>query len=125
MPLSRNLSLVLAISTPFFFLFFLSYPRRFVCPGFVDTHVHAPQYTFTGTGYGIPLLEWLNKYTFSIESRFRDLEFASLVYPKGPSSPLSPISLELRVSCVALSEEWHDHSVVFCDYSPRGVQVLV
>ena len=49
--------------------------------GFVDTHCHAPQYAFVGTGR-IPLLEWLQKYTFPTESKFSDLEFARNVYKK-------------------------------------------
>ena len=48
-------------------------------PGMIDTHVHAPQFAFTGTGYDLPLLEWLNKYTFPCESRFKDLDFARKV----------------------------------------------
>lgn len=27
-------------------------------PGFIDTHVHAPQYAFAGNGLDLPLLEW-------------------------------------------------------------------
>ena len=51
-------------------------------PGFVDTHIHAPQYVFTGTGYDLPLLDWLEKYTFPSESRFRNVEFARVAYRK-------------------------------------------
>jgi len=56
--------------------------RQFLIPGFVDTHIHAPQYVFTGTGYDLPLLQWLEKYTFPAESRFRNTEFASDAYRK-------------------------------------------
>ena len=31
--------------------------NQFLIPGFVDTHIHAPQYVFTGTGYDRTLLE--------------------------------------------------------------------
>lgn len=51
-------------------------------PGLVDTHIHAPQYVFTGTGYDLPLLQWLEKYTFPSESRFRNKEFAEHAYRK-------------------------------------------
>ena len=37
---------------------------QFLMPGFVDTHIHAPQYRFTGTGFDKQLLEWLETYTF-------------------------------------------------------------
>lgn len=49
-------------------------------PGMVDTHIHAPQYSYAGTGLDMTLLEWLNTYTFPVESRFKDLEFAHRVY---------------------------------------------
>lgn len=49
-------------------------------PGMVDTHIHAPQYSYAGTGLDMTLLQWLNTYTFPVESRFKDLEFAHKVY---------------------------------------------
>lgn len=51
-------------------------------PGLVDTHIHAPQYVYTGTGYDKQLLEWLETYTFPIESKFKDLEFARDAYTR-------------------------------------------
>ena len=51
-------------------------------PGLVDTHVHASQYVFTGTGYDLPLMEWLSKYTFPAEAQFKDVHFAKDVYRK-------------------------------------------
>lgn len=65
-----------------FVVFSLFYFRQFLIPGFVDTHIHAPQYVFTGTGYDLPLLQWLEKYTFPSESRFGNTEFAKDVYRK-------------------------------------------
>ena len=53
---------------------------RFLVPGLIDTHAHAPQYAQLGTGTDLPLLEWLNKYTFPTESRFADPVFARRVY---------------------------------------------
>ena len=44
--------------------------RGFLVPGFVDTHTHAPQYFFTGKGYDLQLLDWLNTYTFPAEAKF-------------------------------------------------------
>jgi len=57
-------------------------PPSFIVPGFVDTHTHAPQYVFTGTAMDLPLLDWLNKYTFPTESKFRDEAYARKVYSK-------------------------------------------
>jgi guanine deaminase len=42
-----------------------------ISPGFVDTHLHAPQLEMIGS-YGGHLLEWLNRYTFPTEAKFRD-----------------------------------------------------
>lgn len=54
--------------------------HEFLMPGLVDTHIHAAQYSYAGTGLDLPLLEWLNTYTFPAESRFKDLDFANSVY---------------------------------------------
>lgn len=51
-------------------------------PGLVDTHIHASQYSYCGTALDMPLLQWLNTYTFPVESRFKDLKFAQEVYTK-------------------------------------------
>lgn len=55
--------------------------RKMLVPGFVDTHTHAPQYRFAGCGH-IPLLQWLEKYTFPTEDKFKNLEFSQKAYPK-------------------------------------------
>lgn len=49
-------------------------------PGMIDTHIHAPQYVNAGMALDLPLLGWLNKYTFPTESRFKDVDFARKVY---------------------------------------------
>lgn len=49
-------------------------------PGFVDCHTHAPQFPNLGLGLDRPLLEWLEKYTFPLEKRYSDVEFAAKVY---------------------------------------------
>jgi len=47
-------------------------------PGFVDTHLHAPQLEMIGS-YGGHLLEWLNRYTFPTEGKFSDAGHATKV----------------------------------------------
>ncbi|XP_072244282.1 guanine deaminase [Leuresthes tenuis] len=54
--------------------------HEFFIPGMIDTHIHASQYSYAGTALDLPLLQWLNTYTFPVESRFKDLEFAQKVY---------------------------------------------
>jgi guanine deaminase len=46
----------------------------------VDTHTHAPQYANIGLGLDLPLLEWLERYTFPTESKFIDTELAARIY---------------------------------------------
>lgn len=43
--------------------------NAFLLPGFIDTHLHAPQYLYAGTALDEPLMVWLEKYTFQSESR--------------------------------------------------------
>jgi guanine deaminase len=46
-----------------------------ILPGFVDTHVHSPQFDVIGS-YGTELLDWLNNYTFPAERRYADPDVA-------------------------------------------------
>jgi guanine deaminase len=55
-------------------------PLQFLLPGFIDTHFHAPQYTFTGVGTDLPLFDWLSTYTFPCERLFGDKQHAEAVY---------------------------------------------
>ncbi|MEH6582966.1 MAG: guanine deaminase [Halioglobus sp.] len=50
-------------------------PNSLIMPGFIDSHVHYPQ-TEMIAAYGEQLLEWLNTYTFPVESQFSDPEYA-------------------------------------------------
>ncbi|MFN3546657.1 MAG: guanine deaminase [Mesorhizobium sp.] len=49
-------------------------------PGFVDLHIHAPQYAQLGRGLDVPLEVWLHKYTFPLEARYADIAFATRIY---------------------------------------------
>lgn len=49
-------------------------------PGFLDLHMHAPQWAQSGTALDRPLEVWLNEYTFPLEARFKDMDFAEAVY---------------------------------------------
>ncbi|MBF6604879.1 MAG: amidohydrolase family protein [Chloroflexi bacterium] len=41
-----------------------------VLPGLVDLHAHVPQLSNAGLGFGLPLLEWLERYIFPLERAF-------------------------------------------------------
>jgi guanine deaminase len=49
---------------------------HFALPGFVDLHVHAPQYPQLGMALDVPLETWLSTFTFPLEARYADLDFA-------------------------------------------------
>jgi guanine deaminase len=49
-----------------------------IVPGFVDAHVHLPQYAIMGKGTG-KLLTWLKTYTYPEEARFSDPEYAARI----------------------------------------------
>lgn len=49
---------------------------HFMLPGLVDLHIHAPQYPQLGQALDEPLEVWLDKYTFPLEARYADLDFA-------------------------------------------------
>ena len=52
----------------------------YLLPGFVDLHVHAPQYPQLGSALDVPLEVWLQKYTFPLEARYADAAFARTNY---------------------------------------------
>ena len=54
--------------------------NNLILQSFSDMHLHAPQYPMLGMGMDMPLIEWLNTYTFPTESRFADNEHARNVY---------------------------------------------
>ena len=52
------------------------YRDRLIVSGFIDTHIHFPQ-TEMIASYGEQLLEWLSTYTFPVEGKFSDRNYAS------------------------------------------------
>lgn len=60
----------------------VDYGDKLIIPGFVDLHLHAPQFANRGLGVDKELLEWLKVYTFPEESRYSDLDFAKKAYEK-------------------------------------------
>lgn len=56
----------------------IAYPDKLIMPGFIDTHIHFPQMEVIAS-YGVQLLEWLNKYTFPAEGKFKDKAYAQSI----------------------------------------------
>ncbi|XP_032673661.1 guanine deaminase [Odontomachus brunneus] len=53
---------------------------QFLIPGFIDCHTHAVQFPNLGMGYDRSLLDWLETYTFPLEKRYSDINFATQVF---------------------------------------------
>ncbi|MCL2695333.1 MAG: amidohydrolase family protein [Clostridiales bacterium] len=53
---------------------------KLILQSFCDMHLHAPQFAMLGMGMDLPLLDWLNAYTFRTEAQFADLDYAREVY---------------------------------------------
>lgn len=54
--------------------------NQYLLPGFIDLHVHAPQWPQAGLALDLPLADWLNHYTFPLEAKFADSHYARYVY---------------------------------------------
>lgn len=54
--------------------------NQFFFPGFIDTHLHAPQYPNVGIFGKSTLLDWLETYTFPLEASLSDPAKARTVY---------------------------------------------
>lgn len=53
---------------------------EYFLPGFVDLHVHAPQWPQAGMALDEPLNVWLDECTFPLEAKYSDINFAREVY---------------------------------------------
>ena len=49
-----------------------NFEKGFFIPGFIDAHLHAPQFKNLGLGLDTPLLQWLESTTFPAESKIVD-----------------------------------------------------
>ncbi|MFI3313388.1 MAG: amidohydrolase family protein [Eubacteriales bacterium] len=58
----------------------LDYGDCLILQSFADIHLHAPQYPMMGMGMNLPLLDWLDQYTFPLEARCADLDYARAIY---------------------------------------------
>ena len=63
-------------------------PQYLISPGFVDTHLHLPQFDMIGA-HGLPLLQWLNDVTFRAETKWADANYASAMARRAVSQCFS------------------------------------
>ncbi|MCH4248081.1 MAG: guanine deaminase [Acinetobacter populi] len=93
----------------------IQYPdHHYLLPGFVDLHLHAPQWPQLGKALDLPLADWLQQHTFPLEKKYASVEFARPIYQdmvttllaNGTTTVLyfssihSPASLELARICL-------------------------
>ena len=58
----------------------VDFGENLIIPAFSDLHIHAPQFAERGIGMDCLLFEWLNRYTFPEEARFRERSYAETIY---------------------------------------------
>ena len=56
------------------------YKNKLIIPGFIDLHLHAPQFPNMGIGLDKELMPWLNKYTFPEEEKYSDIKYSEKIY---------------------------------------------
>ena len=54
--------------------------NQYLLPGFIDTHIHAPQWPQAGIALDAPLNVWLDEHSFPLEAKYADIQFARRVY---------------------------------------------
>jgi guanine deaminase len=93
-------------------------PGQILLPGLIDLHIHAPQFPQIGQCLDLPLDQWLATYTFPLEARYADLDFARTTYRSLVSTLLAngtttaayfatihgPASLALAEICIDLGQ---------------------
>ena len=93
---------------------------QLVLPGFIDTHVHAPQLDVIAS-YGTELLDWLNTYTFPAEARHAD----PVVAQAGAERFLDAL-LAAGTTSAAVFPTVHATSVeaLFASAQARGMRII-
>ena len=59
---------------------FIDFKDKVLLPGFIDLHIHAPQWPQAGLALDDELSHWLNSFTFPLESKYKDINYAREVY---------------------------------------------
>ena len=59
---------------------FFDFKDKILLPGFIDLHIHAPQWPQAGLALDDELSYWLNNFTFPLESKYQDLDYAREIY---------------------------------------------
>lgn len=93
-----------------------------IIPSFVDLHVHGSQYDQIGLGMDLQLIDWLNTYTFHLESQFEDVTYAKKVYSQFTEELIKVGSLR---SCIFATIH-KEASLVLCELlDKKGLSAYV
>jgi hypothetical protein len=99
---------------------------QFIIPGFVDTHIHAPQVPNIGLGLDLPLMDWLNVYTFPLETEYKDDAFAKHVYEKVVVSAKSYQNIGFGINIQSIpapnSRRWHHNCLLLWNNPHKRLQ---
>eukprot|EP01059_Diplonema_ambulator_P005611 TRINITY_DN15388_c0_g1_i1.p1 TRINITY_DN15388_c0_g1~~TRINITY_DN15388_c0_g1_i1.p1 ORF type:complete len:458 (+),score=62.84 TRINITY_DN15388_c0_g1_i1:60-1376(+) len=109
-------------------------PPGFLCPGLIDIHYHAPQDEYKGTGLDLPVMQWLDTYTFPAEKRMDDVKIAETEYARVVETTLRngtttcvyfatihvDGSLELARQCITKGQRAFIGKVTMDRNSPEG-----
>jgi guanine deaminase len=92
-----------------------------ILPGFVDTHVHLPQFAIMGIGAG-ELLEWLNTYTYPEEKRFANPEYAAKI-----SQQFFDALVANGTTCAAIYSTIHEDAtdIAFSTAQAKGIRAFI
>ena len=94
---------------------------RTIVPGFVDSHVHLPQYAIMGKGGG-ELLAWLTTFTYPEEARFSDPEYAARI-----SSLFFEEMIANGTTAAAIYSSVHEQAtdIAFRAAQSRGIRAFI
>lgn len=100
---------------------FVDLSGNVIIPGFVDTHVHLPQFAIMGIGQG-ELLDWLNNYTYPEEARFADEDYAATIGEKFFDAMLAN-----GTTTAAIYSSMHERAtdIAFSIAREKGVRALI
>ncbi|UZJ53497.1 hypothetical protein CBS101457_002817 [Exobasidium rhododendri] len=97
-------------------------PESFLCPGFIDTHTHAPQVPNLGRGQQYELLDWLQYVTFPRERKFEDTTYARKTYES-----VVDRMLNAGTTCAAIYATLHEEATcILADIcNEKGMRALI
>jgi guanine deaminase len=100
---------------------FVDLTGRVILPGFVDTHVHLPQFAIMGVGKG-ELLTWLNTYTYPEEARFADPDYAARI-----SGQFFDAMIANGTTTAAIYSSVHENAtdIAFATAQAKGIRAFI